>query len=144
MGDIGIYSGLFLAAFVALIPMQSEAAMVAIILADPSHPAALLVAIASLGNVAAALVNWALGRFIVHFRDRAWFPVRQSVLERAQQWYARYGRWSLLLTWVPFIGDPLAIASGVMREPLPTFLVLVGITKTARYVVLAATMGWLQ
>jgi membrane protein YqaA with SNARE-associated domain len=70
--------------------------------------------------------------------------VRQSVLERAQQWYARYGRWSLLLTWVPFIGDPLAIASGVMREPLPTFLVLVGITKTARYVVLAATMGWLQ
>jgi membrane protein YqaA with SNARE-associated domain len=144
MGDIGVYSGLFLAAFVAVVPLQSEAAMVAIMLADPSRSAALLVAVASLGNVAAALVNWALGRFIEHFRKRSWFPVRQSVLDRAQHWYARYGRWSLLLTWVPFIGDPLAIASGVMREPLPTFLVLVGIAKTARYIVLAGTMGWLQ
>ena len=35
------------------------------------------------------------------------------------------------------IGDPLTVAAGFLREPLWSFLILVAIAKTARYVLLA-------
>lgn len=54
------------------------------------------------------------------------------------------GRWSLLLSWLPIIGDPLTVVAGIMREPFLSFLVLVAIGKVARYVALAGfTLGWL-
>ena len=69
------------------------------------------------------------------FRDRPWFPVKAGALDRAQGWYQRYGKWSLLLSWAPVIGDPLTIVAGVLREPLPVFLLLVTIAKVGRYIV---------
>ena len=69
--------------------------------------------------------------------------VSQIQLERAQPWYIRYGKWSLLLSWAPIIGDPLAVMAGVLREPLLTFTILVSIAKIARYLVLTAiTLEW--
>ncbi len=132
------YLGLFLAAFVAatLLPMQSEAALVALLLAD--YTPWRLVAVASVGNVLGSTVNWWLGREALRFQDRRWFPIKPDKLIRAQQGYARYGRWSLLLSWVPIIGDPLTLAAGVMREPLRYFLPLVAVAKTGRYLVLTA------
>jgi membrane protein YqaA with SNARE-associated domain len=132
-----IYGGLFLAAFLAatLLPMQSEAALVALLLAD--YPPWLLVAVASAGNVLGSTVNWWLGRGLLRFQDRRWFPVSPAALERAGRRYRRYGRWSLLLSWVPVIGDPLTLVAGVMREPLRVFLPLVALAKTGRYLVLA-------
>lgn len=54
------------------------------------------------------------------------------------------GRWSLFLSWLPFVGDPLTIVAGLLREPLPLFVLIVLIAKTARYVaVVAITHGWL-
>lgn len=76
---------------------------------------------ASLGNVGGSAVNWLLGRGIERFRDRRWFPAGPSALERAQRWYRRYGKWSLLASWVPVIGDPLTVIAGVLREPFPAF-----------------------
>ena len=130
------YAGLFLAAFLAatLLPAQSEAVLVALLLAG--HPPWWLLLVASTGNVLGSLFNWWLGRGIVHYRDRGWFPVKPGALERAQRWYRRYGRWSLLLSWVPVVGDPLTLAAGVMREPLRVFLPLVAVAKTGRYLVL--------
>jgi membrane protein YqaA with SNARE-associated domain len=132
-----MYGGLFLAAFLAatLLPMQSEAALVALLLAD--YPPWLLVAVASAGNVLGSTVNWWLGRGLLRFQGRRWFPVPPAALERAQGHYRRYGRWSLLLSWVPVIGDPLTLVAGVMREPLRVFLPLVALAKTGRYLVLA-------
>lgn len=60
------------------------------------------------------------------------------MLDRAKTWYHRYGRWSLLMSWVPVVGDPLTVVAAVMREPLSTFIILVTIAKFARYVVVAA------
>ena len=130
------YAGLFLAAFLAatLLPAQSEALLVALLLAG--HPPWWLLLVASTGNVLGSLFNWWLGRGIVHYRDRGWFPVKPGALARAQRWYRRYGRWSLLLSWVPVVGDPLTLAAGVMREPLRVFLPLVAVAKTGRYLVL--------
>ncbi len=132
------YLGLFLAAFVAatLLPMQSEAALVALLLAD--YTPWRLVAVASVGNVLGSTVNWWLGREALRFQDRRWFPIKPDKLARAQRGNARYGRWTLLLSWVPIIGDPLTLAAGVMREPLRYFLPLVAVAKTGRYLVLTA------
>jgi membrane protein YqaA with SNARE-associated domain len=58
-------------------------------------------------------------------------------LEQAQRWYAKYGKWSLLLSWAPVIGDPLTVVAGVMRERLVVFVALVAVAKVGRYLLLA-------
>lgn len=136
-------SGLFAIAFVAatILPAQSEAAMVGLQLAG--YPVLLLIAAASIGNTLGAVVNWALGRGVERFKDRRWFPVSATSLDRASAWYRRWGRWSLLLSWAPIGGDALTVAAGVLREPFWSFLVLVAIAKTGRYIVLAAATAGL-
>lgn len=144
MSELAVYAGLFTAAFIAatLLPMQSEAALVGLLLSGYSPW--LLLAVASAGNVLGSVINWLLGRGIERFRDRRWFPANEAALIRAQRWYQRYGKWSLLLSWAPIIGDPLTVIAGVMREPLPVFLLLVGIAKVGRYAVLTVvTLGFL-
>ena len=139
MIDLAVYAGLFLAALMAatILPLQSEAALVALLVAG-AQPAWLLVAVASFGNVLGSVINWLIGWGIERFRDRPWFPVKPAALNRAQGWYRRYGKWSLLLSWAPVVGDPLTVVAGLAREPLPVFLLLVTIAKLGRYVVLAA------
>jgi membrane protein YqaA with SNARE-associated domain len=138
------YLGLFLSAFGAatLLPLQSEAVLVGLLLAK-AHPVWALVAVATFGNVLGSLLNWLLGRYVEHFRERRWFPVKPAQMQRAQVFYHRYGRWSLLLAWMPVIGDPLTLVAGVMRESFWVFLALVTLAKAGRYLALAAlTLGW--
>lgn len=145
MQDIVVLGSLFGVAFIAatILPAQSEAALVALLVTGKWSPL-LLVAVASVGNVLGAVVNWALGRGITRFRHRRWFPVGERALERATGWYRRWGRWSLLLSWAPIGGDALTVAAGVLREPFWSFLLLVTIAKAGRYLVLAAiTLGFL-
>lgn len=140
---LAAYLALFLAAFLAatIVPAQSEAVLVGLILAD-KQPLLLLLLVATAGNVLGSVVNWLLGRFIEHFRDRPWFPVSPDKLARAEAWYRRFGVWSLLLSWVPIIGDPLTVVAGVLRTPFLTFLALVTVAKAGRYIVLAVvTLG---
>jgi membrane protein YqaA with SNARE-associated domain len=140
MTDIMAYLTLFAIAFGAatILPLQSEAMLAGLLLAD--YEPVLLVIVASTGNVLGSVVNWVIGRQIERFRHRRWFPANDAQLERARQWYRRYGKWSLLLSWVPIVGDPLTVIAGVMREPLTIFLLLVTIAKVGRYVALAAVV----
>lgn len=139
MPDITAYLGLFGAAFLAatIFPAQSEAVLVGLLLSDRYSVAALLF-VATAGNVLGAVVNWLLGRGIERFRNRRWFPANPVGLERATRWYRRYGRWSLLLSWLPIGGDALTVIAGVLKEPLWSFLALVTVAKAGRYLVLAA------
>ena len=146
MDDLAIYVGLFAVAMGAatLLPLQSEALLAGLLVAQ-TQPVGLLIAVASVGNVLGSTVNWWLGRSMERFRDRRWFPVKEPALGRAQRWYRRYGRWTLLLSWMPVIGDALTLIAGVLRERLITFVLIVAIAKTARYLVVAAlTLGWLS
>ncbi|EPE99399.1 YqaA family protein [Rhizobium grahamii] len=143
MTELAVYAGLFLVAFAAatIFPMQSEAGLVALILTE-QYPVLALIAVATAGNVVGSTVNWLLGVGIARFRDKRWFPVSQPALDKAQGWYRRYGKWSLLLSWMPVVGDPITVVAGVLREPFPMFLLLVTVAKTARYGILAAaTLG---
>lgn len=135
---MGSLATLFGAALLAatVFPAQSEALLTFMLLQSHFAPW-LLVAVASVGNVLGSCFNWLLGRALEHFKDRAWFPVKPQALARAQKYYAKYGRWSLLLSWVPFIGDPLTMAAGVMKERFWIFVAWVSLGKTTRYAVLA-------
>jgi membrane protein YqaA with SNARE-associated domain len=141
--DIALYGALFTAAFISatIFPGQSEVLLVGLLAAG--HPPLLLVIVASTGNVLGSVASWFMGRGIDRFRDRRWFPVTPDAMERATRWYARYGIWSLLLSWAPVIGDPITLVAGVLRVPLPRFVLLVAVAKTARYVVLTAVTAFL-
>ena len=94
-----------------------------------------LILVASIGNTLGAVVNYAMGRGIERFRHRRWFPANAAQIARAQGWYARWGVWTLLLSWAP-LGDAFTVIAGVMRTPVWLFVVLVTIAKVGRYLVL--------
>ena len=138
MIELSVYGGLFLVALLSasILPLQSEAVLVGLLLSD-NHPVGLLLTVASVGSVLGSLLNWYLGKYLQHFQQRRWFPVKPEQLDKASRWYLKYGKWSLLLSWVPIIGDPLTVIAGVLREPFLPFLLLVTIAKVSRYLVLA-------
>ena len=132
-----LYFTMFTSAFLAatFVPFASELTLAAALSAGGTLH--WLVAIATFGNTLGAVVNWGIGRFVERFRDRRWFPAGPQQLARAQTWFQRYGVWSLLLAWVPVIGDPLTLVAGAMRVHIAPFLILVATGKGLRYVVLA-------
>jgi membrane protein YqaA with SNARE-associated domain len=135
------YTALALSAFLAatLLPFSSEAVLAALVAANAPGEAWLLFAVATAANTAGSCVNWALGRFVAHWRGRPWFPVSESRLLRAEAWYRRWGQWSLLFAWLPVLGDPLTVAAGMLRQDFLRFVLLVGLGKAARY----AAVVWL-
>ncbi len=136
--DMGM---LFAASLLAatVIPAQSELVLAGLYLTG-DYSAALLVAVATLGNVLGSCINWMLGRMLVRFQNRRWFPVKEAALARAAHSYRRFGVWTLLFSWVPILGDPLTLVAGVMRTPLALFIPLVTLGKLARYVAIMAAL----
>lgn len=144
MNILTTYALLFLSAFLSatLLPGSSEAALVALLASANGMPLA-LIAVASLGNIAGAVVNWGMGRSFQHFKDRAWFPLKDAANSRAQAWFARFGVWSLLFSWLPVIGDPLTVVAGMLRVSFGQFLLLVTIGKVLRYsLIVVAWQHW--
>jgi len=88
---------------------------------------------ASTGNILGSITNWYLGKKITIFQDRKWFPVSPDQLNRSQKYFQKYGLWSLLLAWVPIIGDPLTLLAGILKVRFGIFFLLVSISKISRY-----------
>jgi len=139
-----VYLSLFISAFAAatILPAQSEA-LLAYQVSIPPDAVVQLIAVATLGNVLGATFNWWLGRLTENLRAKKWFPVNEKQLQKAERFYGRYGRYSLLLSWVPIIGDPITIVAGILREPLLSFVLLVTIAKCARYVFVVGLAAFL-
>ena len=139
------YAGLFAAAFVAatILPAQSELLLGAM-LASGRFDIVLLLAVATAGNVLGSIVNWLLGRYFAHHREKRWFPASPATMARAEAWFARFGPAVLLLSWVAVIGDPLTVVAGVLRMRFTAFLLVVTLAKGGRYLFLTfAVMSWL-
>lgn len=105
------------------------------------HPFALFL-VATTGNTLGSVVNFFLGRGIERFRDRPSFPVSPARYGAAQEYFKRYGMWSLLFAWIPVIGDPLTLVAGALRVPFLPFLLLVAAGKAARYGMILAGVAW--
>ena len=129
---------LFFTAFGAatILPGFSEVVFSTLLLEQPQDwPALLLVATA--GNTLGGVVNWLLGRFLLHWQGRKWFPVSRKRLDQTSALFEKYGYPLLLLSWLPVIGDPITLAAGVLRARFLPFLILVLIGKAARYGIIA-------
>jgi membrane protein YqaA with SNARE-associated domain len=132
--------GLFLASFLAatVLPFSSEAILAAMAMGPWSTFG--LWAVASTGNWLGGMSSYGLGRLGDLQRIARWLRTDPERAQRLQDKVERHGYWAALLTWLPFIGDPLAIALGLGRAPLVPVMVLMFIGKAARYAVVLAIM----
>lgn len=122
-------------------PFSSEPVFVGLQLAQVA-PVWLLVAVASVANSLGTLVNYWLGWRLESAGAHRWMKVPDEAFDRARALWARWGVWTLLLSWLP-VGEVSTVLAGAMRTPLWQFLLLVGSAKTARYVALAAVTAGL-
>lgn len=131
MSDALSLASLFASSFLSstLLPGYSEVVLVAMLLSGVSQPW-LLVLIATMGNSLGGLTNVILGRF---------FPLREKSRwqEKAVGWLKRYGAATLLLSWMPVIGDLLCLLAGWMRISWGPVLFFLCLGKALRYVLLA-------
>ena len=125
---------LFMSAFIAatIFPAGSEVVLAALNIAG-DHDKFLLLTIATAGNVLGSLVNWFIGYYLIKFKDKKWFPLKKKQLKKYSGIYQKWGVWSLLLAWLPFIGDPLTVMAGIFKTNIWLFLLLVTIGKASRY-----------
>ena len=130
----GVY-GLFGVSFLAatILPFSSEAVLFGVIKAGIPRWEA--VAWASAGNCLACLVNFFLGRIFCRKAENRLNRSRTG--RKALVWMNRYGLPALLLSWLPFIGDPLTIVAGMTRISLAVFVLIVFSLRIGRYVVIA-------
>ena len=131
------YFQLLIISFLAatILPLSSELVLSTMLLTD-SFDKYLLLVVASFGNIFGSSVNWYLGKKILIFKDKKWFPVNEKQIAKSEMYFKKYGIWSLLLAWVPIIGDPLTVIAGIFRVNFFTFLLLVSLSKTSRYIFL--------
>ena len=131
MSDLLSLASLFASSFLSatLLPGNSEVVLVAMLLSGVSQPW-LLVLIATMGNSLGGLTNVILGRF---------FPLRKKSRwqEKAAGWLKRYGAATLLLSWMPVIGDLLCLLAGWMRISWGPVLFFLCLGKALRYVLVA-------
>jgi membrane protein YqaA with SNARE-associated domain len=129
------YVGLFLSGFLSatILPMNSEAVLL-VLLAKNFDPYFCLL-VATVGNTLGGYTNYWLGIL----GNPIWFKrfgIQEDKLKSFENKVQRYGYWLAFFSWVPFIGDPLAIALGFFRVSLWRVALLILLGKFLRYLAL--------
>lgn len=138
--NLGLF-GLFLACLLSatIIPFSSEAIVAGAMALGYSTQ--VIVIVASLGNTVGGMISFYMGWLCKWEWLERWFKVKREKLESFRGHIEKYGVWAALLTWLPFVGDPLAIAMGFMRlNPLWTCLIMFA-GKLLRYFVSSYLLG---
>ena len=127
---IGLGS-LFASAFLSatLLPGGSEVVLAYLSGAD-NHNGLILLVVASAGNTLGGMTSWLIGRLIPAGR------LQRSELHPSVERIRQYGPPVLLLSWLPFIGDPLCVAAGWLRVSWWWALLYIALGKSARYAVI--------
>ncbi|MEN3276914.1 MAG: hypothetical protein V7631_2704 [Massilia sp.] len=130
---VGLTS-VFVISFVSatLVPLGSEPAVFAVVKANEAMfwPA---IIVATIGNTLGGAVDYFLG-----YRAKiAFAKERQS---RWFGWLAKYGSKTMLLSWLPGIGDPLCTLAGWLHLPFWPSVMYMAIGKFARYLTMTLVL----
>jgi membrane protein YqaA with SNARE-associated domain len=131
------YPALFLLSFLAatLLPVGSEWLLIAMLV--QRHDPVATIAVATVGNYLGACTSYAIGIYGGSFLVKRVLRISDDDRARAERIFARYGSWSLLLSWLPVIGDPLCLVGGLLRISFVRFSAFVATGKLARYAAVA-------
>ena len=123
---------LFIASLLAatLLPGGSEILLLYNLNERPDLIVALVI-VASIGNSLGSLTSYGLG-----FLGAKQLTKKQHN-GKASQWIQRFGVYSLLLSWLPIIGDVLCVAAGFYKLPIVMSSVFITLGKTIRYCIVA-------
>ena len=127
-------SSVFVIAFISatLVPLGSEPAVFAVVKANPGMfwPAIL---VATCGNTLGGALDYFLG-----YRAKVAFAKERKT--RWFTWLARYGSKTMLLSWVPLIGDPLCTLAGWLHLPFWSSVGYMAIGKFMRYLTMTTAL----
>lgn len=130
-----LYFTLAVVAFLSatLLPIGSEALLLYDV--KEGHNVYILVFVASFGNILGSCLNYYLGLKGEHYLEEKNYLKKEKIL-KYKKVFDKYGAYSLLLSWVPIIGDPLTFVAGVLKYDFKIFLLLVSLAKSLRYILL--------
>lgn len=134
------YLGLFMASFLAatIIPFSSDVVLGLMILGG--FDATTSVIVASIGNWLGGMTNYVLGYLGKWIWIEKYLRVKKEKVRRFKRWVDKYGSWLALFSWLPGIGDVMAIALGLFKVDLWKVGVFMFIGKSARYIIIAILM----
>ncbi|WP_319506907.1 YqaA family protein [uncultured Methanolobus sp.] len=131
------YISLFITSFLAstILPLGSEG-LVALMIIDKFNIYTVVI-VASVANFLGACTSYYIG-----FTGRGLFinkymRISDEQIKKAEGSFKKYGGLSLLFTWLPGIGDAIAVVGGLLRYRFAQFAVLVFIGKAFRYIIVA-------
>ncbi|HEY4542514.1 MAG TPA: YqaA family protein [Noviherbaspirillum sp.] len=115
-----------------LLPLGSEPAVFAVIKANPAlfWPAIL---VATCGNTIGGAICYWMG-----YGAQQVFP--GGINPRWLQWFGRFGPKTMLLSWLPGIGDPLCMLGGWLKMSFWPCLAYMALGKFLRYCVMTSAL----
>lgn len=130
-----VYLLMFLLALLSasLLPISSEATLLYYI--ENNYNITLLFLSAGLGNVLGSIINYWIGSKGASALVES-NKISKERLFKSQQFFDKYGGYSLLLSWVPVIGDPLTFIAGIVNFNFKKFVFIVTIAKFGRYAII--------
>jgi|TARA_B110000914_G_C15063280_1_gene265068 membrane protein YqaA with SNARE-associated domain len=137
-----VYTSLFAISFLAatIFPLSSELTLASLLSTNNYNPLLLIIS-ASSGNILGSIFNYLLGFYLLKHFQKKWFPFKAKHISSATKWFNKFGVWSLLLSWVPIIGDPITFVAGIFKINFYIFVILVSLGKILRYLVLIAMIN---
>lgn len=117
-----------------LLPLGSEPAVFGYVKLNPEQ-FWITVLVATAGNTLGGVVDYWLGRGAA----RAIPPKNHT---RYLGWFERLGPRTLVLSWLPAVGDPLCAVAGWLRLPFWPCVVWMAVGKFARYATFTALLLW--
>jgi membrane protein YqaA with SNARE-associated domain len=137
------YLGLFIAAFLAatVVPFSSEVVFTALVYNGLDAWNAVFAATA--GNWLGGLTCYYLGRLGKIEWIEKYLKIKKEKMERFMNNFHKYGDWFAFFSFLPGIGDVIAVASGFFRCRLWIVAISMLLGKFVRYIIWMYTSGYL-
>ena len=131
------YISLFITSFLAstVLPLGSEGLVILMI--TQGFNLYTVVFVASIANFLGACTTYYIGFTGRTLLMNKYMHISEEQLQRAESKFKKHGAFSLLFTWLPGIGDAIAVYGGILRYKFVNFAILVFIGKFFRYMTIA-------